>query len=183
MEKLYTIEASNNHQSLVFRDNDDWLRLSEKLNRAPISGDWKSKNLTFFSPGGKDKKEPQICVVCVPGLIAFLASKKTKLFPKISREIELLPIRVNNSDWLLVNCLKNIDNFDRENSTVATSVGGEIFMVQSLRVSAETLGGSELFTLTESNRMQIFARYSFKSKVEGQRLDGVRFREIGEIYA
>lgn len=183
MEKLYAIEASNSHQSLVFCNNEDWLRLLQNLNRSPLSGNWESRQLNFFSSGKKTAKEPQICVVYVPGLIAFVASKKSEIFPQASRKIELLPVRVNNSDWLLVNCLNSIDDFDREKSVISKSSEGEIFMVHSLRVSAEALGGGELFTLTGSNRMQIFARSSFKSRIEAHSLDGIRFREIGEVWA
>jgi hypothetical protein len=88
---------------------------------------------------------------------------------------------VGNERWFLLNCLNTLTQFDEGRSHVMRGMGGDIYMVLKLVVSCLSDKRPELFTLSQSNRMQLFATPSFKKRVEGLRLKGISFHRVGKL--
>ena len=180
MEDLFAIQASNTHQSLLLRDPAGWQDLSARLNRDSLAAEWVPKEFEFQTVDKKTVEVPSICTVYVPGVVAFRAAAKRELFPGACDGLEFLPINVGTEHWLLLNCLNTVTQFDEEKSQVMRAMGGDIFMVLKLTVTDPAARKCELFTLSQSNRMQLFARPSFKDRVQKLRLKGIAFHRIGE---
>lgn len=180
-EDLFAIGPSNTHQSLLLRDPAGWRKLSASLNRESIAAGWTGMEFDFQTIDKKARKVPAICTVYVTGVLALRADVKSELFPDASEGVEFLPITVGAEKWLLLNCLSTVTQFDEEKSQVMRALEGDIFMVLKLRVTDPAAQQHELFTLAQSNRMQLFARSSFKRRVEELQLKGVMFQLIGEI--
>lgn len=181
MEDLFAVQASNAHQSLLLRDTSGWQMLSGSLNRESLVAAWTPIDFEFQAVEGKAARLPAICTVYVPGVLAFRDDVRSELFPDASEGVEFLPINVGAEKWLMLNCLNTVTKFDEEKSVVMRALGGDIFMVLKLTVTDSAARQWELFTLSQSNRMQLFVRPSFKDRVEKLRLNGVAFQRIGEI--
>ena len=137
-----------------------------------------------FEFEAEDKTNLQIsniCTVYMSGILAFRADVKADLFPRACVGLEFLPITVGAEPWLLLNCLNTVMQFDEKKSSVMRGMDGGIFMVLKLTVSDPVAPQDELFTLAQSNRSQLFALPSFKSRVERLRLQGISFHRIGEV--
>lgn len=181
MEDLFAIQSSNEHQSLLLSDPEEWRNLSTRLNRISLIDGWTPRSFGFQASSESVVKMPKICTAYVPGVIAFCATEKAALFPGEYEGLEFLPITVGVERWFLLNCLNAVVNFNESRSQVMRSADGEIFMVLSLYITDLGDRQCELFTLLRSNRMQIFARSSFKKRVESLGLRGISFRKIGDI--
>lgn len=124
---------------------------------------------------------PGICTVYVSGVLAMRTDVKEALFCDACDGLEFLPITVDGEQWLLLNCLNAVTRFDESKSNVMRGLTGEIFMVLKLSVVDPMAQHCELFTLSHSNRMELFALPSFKRRVEKLHLKGITFRRVGEI--
>lgn len=135
----------------------------------------------FQAVDKKSTKLPSICTVYLPGVLAFRADLKSALFPSKCDELEFLPINVAGEQWLLMNCLKTMQQFDEAKSQVLRGLSGDIFMVVKLHVTDPVARDCEMFTLAGSNRTQLFVRSSLKERVKKLRLEGITFQHIGEV--
>lgn len=135
----------------------------------------------FQAVDKKSTKLPSICTVYLPGVLAFRADLKAALFPSNCDELEFLPINVAGEQWLLMNCLKTMQQFDEAKSQVLRGLSGDIFMVVKLHMTDPNARDCEMFTLAGSNHTQLFVRSSLKERVKNLRLEGITFRHIGEV--
>lgn len=181
VEDLFVIQASNTHQGILLRDFAGWKDLSASINRESLLAEWTPMEFEVEPVDKKPVQMPSICTVYVPGALAFRADVKADLFPGACVGLEFLPIRVGAEPWLLLNCLNTVMQFDEKKSDVMRGMDDDIFMVLKLTVTDPVARQHELFTLSQSNRMQLFALPSFKSRVERLRLKGISFRRIGEV--
>ena len=116
----------------------------------------------------------------VPGL-AFRKDLESVLFPVDNKNIELLPITVEGADWILINCLNTISQYDEKQRIILyRDTSGTMFMVQRLIVNEFPIDTDELFTIDGSNRSTIFVSESFVNRVKHLRLKGLQFKHIGE---
>lgn len=135
-----------------------------------------------FDPEDKTSVQiSSICTVYMSGILAFRADVKTELFPEACFGLEFLPITVDAKPWLLLNCLNTVMHFDETKSSVMRGGNGDIFMVLELTVTEPVDRQHELFTLSQSNRAQLFALPSFKNRVEKLGLEGITFHRVGEV--
>ena len=135
----------------------------------------------FRAVDRKSTKLPDICTAYLPGVVAFRAALKSALFPSKCDDLEFLPITVAGMQWLLMNCLKTVRQFDEQKSQVLRGLNGEIFMVVKLCVTDPAARDCEVFTLAESNRTQLFARTSLKDRIKKLQLEGITFRRVGDV--
>ena len=116
MQKLFATETSNFCQSLLLRDFSEWTKISGHLNRDSLLKGWEPLEFSFqVSDKGADTK-PDICPVYISGAIAFRGDLKQKIFPSPCCEVEFLPIRVSEEEWMLLNCLKTTRQYDSQKS-------------------------------------------------------------------
>jgi len=71
--------------------------------------------------------------------------------------------------------------FNEEGSQVLRAEHGEIYYVSRLQVTDPAAHHYEAFTLTDSNRAQLFVRSSFRDRVRKAKLQGITLKEIGEL--
>jgi len=176
MPELYALQPSNSHRTLLPRDHAGWQDVTKDLNRSSLAGGWKAVELELHTFDRSESEVPDIGTIHVPGALAFRAELLDALLPSRER-LELLPLIVNSQQWLLVNCLNWVDSYDESKSKVMRGLNGDIFMVLKLILGAGQ-SAPELFTLTESNRAQLFATDSFKARVERLNLKGITFRRM-----
>lgn len=181
MEDIFATQASNGHQSLLLKTPDAWPSIANAINRRSLRDGWAPPEFTFQAVDSRATQVPGICTVYLPGVLAFRADLRSSLFPQESAAIEFLPIVVGKEPWLLLNCLTSAKQIDEQQSQVMRGANGEIFMVLKLRVMDPAMRASELFTLADSNRGQLFVRSPFKERVEALRLKGITFQKIGEL--
>ena len=181
MEKLFTTEADNAFEGLSLRDVQPWLNLTSKINRNTLAQTWESLAFDFYKSGRKGVNRPNISTVYFSGVIGFSAYVRASIFSGQLVGIELLPITVGGDDWLVLNCLNTITEFDDDGSEVYADESGQIFMINKLRVTEFVPKNVEIFTVAASNRTQLFVKESFKLRVEQAGLKGLSFRCIGEL--
>lgn len=100
--------------------------------------------------------------------------------PRAQKNIELLPIIVAGEEWLLVNCLNSIRQYNEGRSIVHKDSTGTIFMVQKLFIDEFPVDTEEIFTIEKSNRSTVFVTESFVNRVKHLSLKGLQFKQIGD---
>ena len=183
MKPLFTIQASNKHQSLLLRNSEDWASIGAALNRSSLVGGEFPRWFDFKQVDEQGAFLPDICTVYISGALAFRADLKEQLFPSPSKNLEFLPITASGKPWLLLNCLQAVSGIDPNDSTVMRGLNGEICLVMKLRVTDLQAHEWDVFTLTDSNRAQLFVSSAFVERVQGLKLKGISFQEIGEVVA
>jgi hypothetical protein len=179
MEALYATEASNRHLTLVLENEREWQRLASKINRQSLLKSWTPLTFQFEAIGKTAKLTPAIGSVYLPGVLAFRAELRDALFPAPCGELEFLPIKVAGESWWLLNCLKSTKGYDARESLMARGDKGEVFMIQRIVVSDESVRTCGVFTVADSNRGQLLALASVKDRVRESGAQGIEFREIG----
>jgi hypothetical protein len=180
METLFTIQPSNTHQSLLLAKPEEMHRLA-LLNQKSLAENWIPLSCKLETCDKNSIEIPSICTLYISGLIAFRAELRDALFPTEKPELELLPIRVADQPWLVVNCLASVVKFDEKKSQIMRDESKQIFMILRLQLDSASVNGYEMFTLDESNRAQVFVTESFRDRVQGLNLKGITFQSIGEI--
>lgn len=181
MKQLFTIQASNTHQPLLLLDSSQWPSIGAELNRVPMMGVDPALVFDFKQVDVKTLDLPDVCSVYIPGALAFKEELKNGLFPNSSTELEFLPITVSGKPWLLLNCLQTASGIDAAGSEVMRGLNGEICFVMKIRVTDPKAQEWDVFTLTDSNRAQLFVTNAFRERFERLGLKGVSFQAIGEI--
>lgn len=181
MTGLFDIQVASGFKEVLLTDFDEnWKRISGKINRVPMFEDWLPLKLEMRAMDKRGPKVPSIATVYLSGLLAFPAWVKEKLFPT-SKGLEFLPVEVDGEPWLLLNCLNAAETFDEDGSEAWRAGEGQIFTVLRLKVTDPKVRGLELFTLDGSNRAQLFATPSFIARVQTLKLEGIVFNRIGEV--
>lgn len=180
MGNIFTLDPSNRHQSLLLREPSAWSNVAATINRVSMAGAWKTLEFEFRSFDRSSEERPEITLVYIPGVLAFLADLRPGLFPENCVDVEFLPILVGSERWLMTNCLNMVRDFDDKRSQVMRGGAGEVYLVLRLHVTDPKAREVEMFTLAESNHSQLFVSASFKARVESLGLRGVTFRQIGE---
>lgn len=106
------------------------------------------------------------------------------IFPNKTAELEWLPVRIDDEDWCLLNCLKTTKDYDPEQSKLVRRGGNQhIEMVDYLVVRDDdaSLAAVGLFTLEDSNRYSLFATETVVTRVNNLGLKGVGFDDIGVL--
>lgn len=177
MRRLFALQASNTHQALLAGDLEAWQRATADLNRDSLIRGWRMPALAFRPCDRRTVGLPEICTVYIPGALAFRADLLDLLMP--NREgLEFLPLGVGSQPWLLVNCLNLVDRYDEAGSKVMRDSSGHACLVLDLAIS-DSQAVPELFTLTRSNRAQLFVTETFKTRVERLGLQGIGFKPMG----
>jgi hypothetical protein len=181
MKQLFTIQASNTHQPLLLCDSSQWPAIGAQVNRVRMVGTGLMPVFGFEQIDEKTVDLPDICTVYISGAIAFRADLKEALFPDASTQLEFLPIMASGKSWLLLNCLQTATNIDPEGSEVMRGLNGDICFVMKIRVTDPKAQDWDVFTLTDSNRAQLFVTDVFRARVAQLKLKGITFKQIGEI--
>ena len=177
MIKIFRPEHNNSYYSLLWVQPTDRDKCTN-FNFGSMRSGWSELNFAFYRESMPEGKEPDIAIL-VPGL-AFRKDLESLLFPVSNPNIELLPITVDGTDWMLVNCLNSINQYDEKQSIFYRDNSGTIFMVQRLIVNDIPIDTDELFTIDGSNRSTVFVSESFVNRVKHLRLKGLNFKHIGE---
>lgn len=177
MRNLYALQPSNSHPALLARDVVAWQRATSGLNRTRLTDEWQALELEFQQLDQHAAGLPDICTIYITGALALRADLLGALMPD-QTGLELLPLGVGSQPWLLVNCLNAVDRYDEVQSNVMRDHAGNAFLVLNLVIS-ESEAVPELFTLTNSNRAQLFTTESFKARVERMGLQGIAFQPMG----
>jgi hypothetical protein len=124
---------------------------------------------------------PDACTVYYPGVLAFRSTLLEKIFPSPCASLEFLPIHASGEEWTLLNCLKTTSGYDPNDSEVLRGESGEIFLIQKLAVADPSVQECEVFTIADSNRAQLIAVPSFVDRMKKGGIQGLSFREIGQL--
>jgi hypothetical protein len=88
---------------------------------------------------------------------------------------------VSGEEWLVLNCLKTTDCYDRERSILYRGLEGQIFMIIHLVVADVSLEKCEIFVIDDSNRTALFVLPVFVERIARLGLKGIVFKEIGVL--
>lgn len=183
MEVLYATEVSNRHLTLVLEHEHEWQMLEGKINRQSLANGWTPLIFRFEAVGKAAVIAPTICSVYLPGVLAFRAELRDALFPAPCDELEFLPIKVAGESWWLLNCLKSTNGYDARESLLARGDKREVFMIQRVVVTDDSVRACGVFTIADSNRGQLLVLASVKDRISRSGAQGIDFREIGALKA
>lgn len=179
--KIFTIHTSNDHIP-IGPDNLEGDTFSPPaFNRKRFLPGWEVKEYVFYQIPGKKKNRIPDSANLIGGGLAIRSDKKDKLFPFPSDTKEFLPIRVGQQDWFIVNCLELVADYDRDESILYRGLNGEIYMVPYLVIKGASSDFPEFFVIDDSNRAVIFALQSFVDRYTHLGLEGLTFREVGQV--
>ena len=181
MEKLFVAAPSSQYKALALRTPSLWQDFGSRLNRRSVVNDWVVPEVEFITVGRNATQIPDICSFYLPGHIAFPSRLKVVIFPSACNELEFLPLNVDGADWLLLNCLKTTKRYSAQESIVSRGANGEIFLIQKIVVSDESLSDCEVFTIDDSNRGQLIFLAGIEERIKKLGLKGFDFREIGQL--
>lgn len=178
-KKIYAIYPSNDCAFVDLKNPDE--RLSEaRFNVESLSKKWESRDYVFCNPGGGALPVPNVTVL-VGGALAVQECVKDLLFPELSNKLEFLPIKVAGRNWVIVNCLEAVSEYNNDASIVYRGEDQKIFMVTHLVIEKREQTSSGFFVIEDSNRSTIFAFQSFVEIFRKIDVQGLEFRKIGEI--
>ena len=173
MRQVFSVQPANGMRSLAMEDVVSWMDATTNLNRSLLKSTWSGVQLHFHVARGQMRlPEPDITSL-LPGTLAFRAALKDRLFPSHDG-LEFLSATVGEEDWLLLNCLNSIDEFDEQRSRVHRGVDGSICFAETLVIPA-SVSLPEIFTLADSNRARLFVTSAFKSRIEQSGCQGITF--------
>lgn len=181
MRLLFAIRPSNTYQPLLLRDSSQWPAISAKINRFTMTGVGLTPVFDFKQVDKQTVDLPDICTVYISGALAFKAELREVLFPDSSTELEFLPITASGKPWLLLNCLQTASGIDAAGSEVMRGLNDDIYFVMKIRVTDPKAQAWDVFTLTDSNRTQLFVTDPFRERLEKLGLKGIEFQTIGEV--
>jgi hypothetical protein len=182
--KLYLLQSSNQHKAVLLKNPEDhqflfdlgWHSLKEK---------WHTLKYTFYFSKRDKMKEGGLTptIGISSGGFIFRSDLVNEIFPLKLEEIELLPILVEEENWLLFNCLKTTSSYDSSRSKFLRSEpeNGQIYMIQHVVVTDPSVKDIGLFTLEDSNRAWIIATETFAERIKKLGTNGLDFREIGSL--
>ncbi len=180
MDKLYVVNLTNVHQSLLFIDQSKASDIFQQLNQSPLLPSWSAPELVLRTVDKRAKKRPDISKVV--NLIVMRADALPLLFPTPNGDFEFLPAIVDGEKWVVLNCLRSVETFVEDKSDVARDApDGQIFYVGKLFVNSAVVNQYEAFTLDNSNRSSLFVRSSFRDRLIHSKLQGINLREIGAV--
>jgi hypothetical protein len=139
---------------------------------------WVPYEFDFYVGDKKNGRRPDITNM-MPCL-AFRRELKDLILPLQDDYLELLPIKASGEDWLILNCLRTTNCYDEGESILHRDPTGQIFMVQKLRITNQSIGDAELFTVDGSNRSYTYLLQPMVDRILGLHLEGLTFRAIGE---
>lgn len=183
MRKIFTFDSNNDYASPVLSDPRDLSKLSSRINFQNLLSGWQPLHFVFEHVGRKKQKIPAISTIYMPGYLALKKDLVPVMFPVLDLMNELLPIFVDEQEWVLVNCLRTAGSFDQQRSDVLRGAGdcAQIFWVNHLVLTDLSVLEHELFTLDGSNRAGLYCLPSFKERVESLGIDEINFQPIGEF--
>lgn len=174
--KIYNPQVTNEHKCLIPKGN---AAIHVEFNQRSMVGRWGVPEFEFQSFSRRDIKTPDISDF--NGGLVFRAQLKDFLFPQPLENFEFLPILVSGEPWFALNCLNATQNFDEEDSIFYRGSTGQIFSIRYLVSGDAALVDSEIFVLDGSNRTILFVLPAFINRVVQLGLEGVNFKEIGEL--
>lgn len=87
----------------------------EQLRKRSLILDWKPVDIEWCRNRKSDKLGEMGTLYTVND-VCFRKSDSQKLFPMLPADVELLPLRLGDVDWVLLNCLRSGTAIDRESS-------------------------------------------------------------------
>ncbi len=178
--KLFTLQIANGFQSLHHPDIKYILGLYGSITQKRLLSSWKIADAQFIDVESKRQPPPNLCLFV--GCLILPVKLKKAIFPEETQDIEFLPISISGESWLIANCLRTTQHYDSSQSIVYRSVeNNKIFMVARMVVNDPSLEHSEMFTIDDSNRTQIFVHPNFVERIKSLGLRGVNFKEIGTL--
>jgi hypothetical protein len=183
VKEIFTFDAHNDYASPILSDSRDLSQLSSRLNFQSLFLGWEPLHFVFEHIGRKKQKIPAISTIYMPGYLALKKDLVSVVFPVLDPVNELLPIFVDEQEWVLLNCLRTATSFDPQRSDVLRDVGerAQIFYVNHLLLTDLSVLEHELFTLDGSNRAGLYCLPSFKERVESLGFDEILFEPIGSF--
>ncbi|MGB8454765.1 MAG: DUF1629 domain-containing protein [Anaerocolumna sp.] len=97
----------------------------------------------------------------------------------LGKNIEILPVYIDEQEFYLINALEVLDCLDHEKSEIKYFTGTERIMSIKKHVFIEQkLKGKNIFRIKEQEKAGPFVTDKFKEAVEKSGLEGFEFREV-----
>ena len=177
VQNIYSVWPNNGFSSIVLNaESRDFVWSS--LNRVTKDSPCPALSGSFYSGGGTEKPRPDISVLNAGG-IAVSAELAERLFDPQEDNVTLLPIVVSNTSWFVVSSHNSFASIDESESDLMRSVTGEIFMATRLSLLGVDLTGIKLFSLENSNRMQVFGTDTLRVVLKNSSARGLNLKCIG----
>jgi len=175
-KKLYTLLPDESAPSVVAAHFEQWSSAIQGLNSAALKDHWREIDL-HLEPASDVRAFTALCIYC-SGFIAVNDSAKQAILSELLLDLEFLPVIIDGVQWELMNCVGTVSKY-LPGSVVYRFGAGEIFAIEHLVVDRVHLS-TDIFTLTGSNRANVFVTEKFKTQCE-RYLVGVAFKEIGVV--
>jgi hypothetical protein len=176
--KIYQAQVSKTH-NLIMPHPSKVLDLIRSLNFRHLTADEVDGGFDFAKSKLKTATNPNATILI--STLAFCENVINLVFLERNDFVQLLPIRVADERWIIVNCLKNSVQYCEDESIVLKSQNGQVFSVSHLVIHDLSVLESEIFVLEASNRMSVYATQSFVDRFANLALHGLGFKEIGYL--
>jgi hypothetical protein len=189
VQRLWTIEPASGYTMPVALDFDHYKELDyQSLNKKALASNWKTLALTWSSIKKKDKK-PDIATLYVLSELCFRKLVMTGLFPKSTSELEFLPARLYDEDWVLLNCLRVTRAIDVASSDLQWVKDPDspprIWRMHWINVVDQRAHEKDVFCIPVSSDPSSFRNLLvtdlFVDRVHTLGLHGLEFKHIGYI--
>jgi hypothetical protein len=178
--KIYQILLANDYMRIVPEGFPE-CALPPPFNAQSLLSEWGSKKYDLQSLSKRDESKIPKATITMDGGFAIQEHLKELLFPDECSRLEFLPIRVGRQNWFIVNCLQSVSGYDSEHSILYRGLNGDIFMVIHLVLTGRENSIPNIFVIEDSNRASVFANQQFVDLCTNSGIDGVNFKQIGEV--
>jgi hypothetical protein len=114
--KLWQALSPEGFAALVAGDFEKFSRGGyEQLRNQSLILDWQPVDIEWCRNRKSDRLGEMGTLYTVND-VCFRRSDSQKLFPTLPADVELLPLRLGDEDWVLLNCLRSATAIDRESS-------------------------------------------------------------------
>ncbi|MGB8454764.1 MAG: DUF1629 domain-containing protein [Anaerocolumna sp.] len=173
--KLYSI--LDGFASLSSLDNDKLFEIVMNFDGRSLINGWKALEYTKY----KDHKDLPLSDKPSDGpnfpIVSFKAVECLKEI--LEKNVEILPVYIDEQEFYLINALEVLDCLDHEESDIRYFSGTErIRGINKYVFIEQKLIGKNVFKIKEQKKVGPFVTDKFKEVVEKSGLEGFEFREV-----
>ncbi|MGB8455800.1 MAG: DUF1629 domain-containing protein [Anaerocolumna sp.] len=168
----------NGFASLSSLDHDKSFEISINFDGRRFGSKWNPLEYTKYY----EHKELPLsdAPFSVPGIPIFSIKAIECLKEVLGKNMEILPVYIDEQEFYLLNVLEVVDCLDYDKSEIKYFSGEpkRIMKIVKYAFIEQKLNGKNIFRIKEQKRAGLFVTDKFKEAVEKSGLEGFEFREV-----
>jgi hypothetical protein len=175
---VYSLDAdSDRYQNLVLLREDDWVRLRDKFEGAPMASTWEPL-LVEILRDRVHRNRPRSDFPSLDGVIPVFSERAiAAMRDLLEPRGEILPLRCHEGTYFAYNVTRVIDALDETRSELERFDDGRVMWIDRPAFFPDRLAGEVIFKIPQS-RARVFVTDPFAQRVHERGLAGFALRPV-----